>query len=85
MKTFNKEVKTDLYNYLAIENSCDNDIKEAIKCLEKYFYQSIIKWHDDNYCNNFNYGLLFALCGFNGPRQEATKEMFLDSFNVTVF
>lgn len=85
MKKFTEEVKKDLYNYLAIENKNKEDIQDAIKCLEKYFYQYTINWHDDNYNKEWNYGLLFGLCGLNGKRQEATREMFLDSFNISIF
>ena len=85
MKKFNNEVKKDLFNYLAIENKKDQDIKEAISYLEKYHYISTNNWHDDNYYNECNYGLLFGLCGLNGKRQEALQELMKDCFNIEMF
>lgn len=85
MKKFNKELKTDLFQYLAIENECVEDIQEVINYLEGYHFRSVSNWHDDNYYNECNYGLLFGLCGLNGQRQQAFKEMMLDCFNVKVF
>ena len=85
MKKFNNEVKTDLYNYLTIENKNDQDIKEAIKYLEQYHFKSVVFWHDDNYYNECNYGLLFGLCGLNGQRQNAMQELMKDCFNISIF
>ena len=85
MKKFNTELKKDLFDYLALENECAEDIKEAIKYLEDYHFRSVIYWHDDNYYNECNYGLLFGLCGLNGQRQQAMQEMFKDCFNISVF
>ena len=85
MTKFNKEVKKDLFNYLAIENKSDQDIKEAISYLEKYHYISTNNWHEDNYHNECNYGLLFGLCGLNGQRQQALQELMKDCFNIEMF
>ena len=85
MKKFNTEVKKDLFDYLALENECSEDIKEVLTYLEDYHYKSVVYWHDDNYYNECNYGLLFGLCGLNGQRQQAMQEMFKDCFNISVF
>lgn len=85
MRKFDAEIKRDLFEYLSIENKSDKDIAEAINYLEGYHFQSVNNWHDDNYYNDCNYGLLFGLCGFNGPRQQAMKEMLQDCFGVSVF
>ena len=87
MKKFNNEVKKDLFNYLAIENKNVEDIliQEAISYLEKYHYILTNNWHDDNYYNECNYGLLFGLCGLNGQRQQAIQELMKDCFNIEMF
>lgn len=85
MRKFDKEVKNDLFEYLVIENKNVEDIHEAINYFEDYHFQSVNNWHDDNYYNECNYGLLFGLCGLNGQRQQAMEEMMLDCFNVKVF
>lgn len=85
MKKFDTEVKSDLFDYLKIENGNNSYIEEAINYLEAYHYTPVVYWHDDNYYNDCNYGLLFGLCGLNGQRQQDMQEMFEDCFNVSVF
>lgn len=85
MRKFDKEVKNDLFEYLAIENKNVEDIQEAINYLEGYHFQSVNNWHDDNYYNNCNDSLLIGLCGLNRQRQQAMQEMLKDCFNVLVF
>lgn len=87
MKKFNEEIKKDLFEYLAIENKNVESIliQEAINYLENYHCTSVSNWHEDNYYNECNYGLLFGLCGLNGPRQQAMKEMMEDCFNIEMF
>ena len=85
MTKFTEEIKNDLYNYLTIENKNDQDIKKAIKYLEQYHFKSVAYWHDDNYYNECNYGLLFGLCGLNGQRQNAMEELMKDCFNIEIF
>lgn len=85
MNRFSEEIKKDLYNYLEIHNSNKQDIQNAIKYLEENHYNKINNWHEDNYFNNCNYGLLFALCGFNFNKQVETGGMFKNFYNVIVF
>ena len=85
MTKLNEEIKKDLFNYLKIENSDNSYIEEAINYLEKYHYTSTNHWHDDNYNNDCNYGLLFGLCGLNGSRQNAMQELMKDCFNIEMF
>lgn len=85
MKKFDNDLRSDLFNYLKIENGDNSYIKEAINYLEAHHYTSVSNWHDDNYYNDCNYGLLFALCGLNGQRQQDVQEMFKDCFNVSLF
>lgn len=85
MKKFDNELKSYLFDYLKIENGNDSYIQEAINYLESYHFRSVVYWHDDNYYNECNYGLLFGLCGLNGQRQQAMQEMMEDCFNISVF
>ena len=85
MTKFTEEIKNDLQNYLSIENKNIKDVQEAISYLEKYHYISTNNWHDDNYYNECNYGLLFGLCGLNGQRQNAMQELMKDCFNIEMF
>lgn len=85
MTKFTEEIKNDLQNYLSIENKNIKDVQEAIKYLEGYHFKSVVFWHEDNYYNECNYGLLFGLCGLNGKRQQAMKELMEDCFNIEMF
>lgn len=84
-KKFPKEIRENLKKYLSIENENKKDIQDAIDYLEKYFYQSTVNWHDDNFFYDYNYGLLFGLCGLNGKQQEEIRKMFEDFYNVSIF
>ena len=85
MTKFTEEIKKDLQNYLSIENKNIKDVQQAIKYLEGYHFKSVAYWHEDNYYNECNYGLLFGLCGLNGSRQQALQELMKDCFNIEIF